>query len=191
MDMRERILEAAATLYRTSGFRGTTTRRIAEEAGVNEISVFRHFGSKEALIREVIRQGWNRFQLPALPLHPVDPASELTEWALLYHALHLECAAFIRTRLGEFQEHPEIIPSDAPAPPARMAALLAAYLQRLQDAGRTLPDIKPKRAAALLIGGLFADAVTREGVIQMFSDSTEEDVRGYVRIFLRGIGAVA
>ena len=191
MDVRERILEAAATLYKDSGFRGTTTRRIAEEAGVNEITVFRHFGSKEALLREVIRQGWDRFQMPALPLSPVDPEAELTEWALLYYAIHYECAAFIRTRLGEFQEHPEIVPNDAPAPPARMAALLAAYLDRLKEAGRMRPEIKPVRAAAMLIGALFADAVTREAVIRTFSDSPEEDVRGYVRIFLRGIGALA
>ena len=190
MDVRERILEAAAALYSTVGFRGTTTRRIAADAGVNEVTLFRHFGSKEALLREVIRLGWHRFQLPALPAEPSDPEHEITTWALQYYTLHSECAAFIRTRLGEFQEHPEIIP-DAAAPPERMAAILGAYLERLQSAGRMRPDVLPKRAAAMLIGALFADAVTRAGVIAMFSPDAEADVRGYVQIFLRGIGVTS
>jgi AcrR family transcriptional regulator len=190
MDVRERILEAAAALYSTVGFRGTTTRRIAADAGVNEVTLFRHFGSKEALIREVISRGWSRFCFEALPEQPGDPATEIAEWALRYYGLHAECAAFIRTRLGEFQEHPEIVP-DAAAPPERMAAVLGAYLERLQSAGRMRADVEPKRAAAMLIGALFADAVTREGVIAMFSPDAESDVLGYVQIFLRGIGATS
>ncbi len=188
MDVRTRILEAAAAIYGTNGFHGTTTRRIATEAGVNEVSVFRHFGSKEALLREVISLGWKRIELPALPEHPANPEAELTDWALQYYALHSECAPFIRTRLGEFQEHPELIPP-AGSPPARTAALVAAYLTRLKVSGRMRPDIQPRRAAAMLIGALFADAVTREGLRDMYGDSAEDDVRGYVRIFLRGIGA--
>ena len=46
MELRDRILEAAALVYAETGFRGATTRRIAERAGVNEITLFRHFGSK-------------------------------------------------------------------------------------------------------------------------------------------------
>ncbi|HET8635144.1 MAG TPA: TetR/AcrR family transcriptional regulator [Gemmatimonadales bacterium] len=191
MDVRERILEAAAALYSTVGFRGTTTRRIAADAGVNEVTLFRHFGSKEALIREVISRGWSRFCFEALPEQPGDPATEIAEWALRYYGLHAECAAFIRTRLGEFQEHPEILPTTEPPPPARIAALLAAYLERLQQEGRMRPDIRPARAAAMLIGALFADAITRVGVVQMYGTSPDEDVRQYVQIFLRGIGVTS
>lgn len=189
MDVRERILEAAAAIYGASGFHGATTRRIAQDAGVNEVTVFRHFGSKEALLREVIELGWKRFELPALPEHPVDPESEVTSWALRYYALHHDCAAFIRTRLGEFQEHPEIIPA-AGSPPARMAALLAGYLTRLKDAGHVRAEIRPTRAAVMLIGAMFSDAVTREGLGDMYGDDAEDDVRGYVQMFLRGIGAL-
>jgi AcrR family transcriptional regulator len=54
MAVRDQLLEAAARLYAETGYRGTTTRRIALQAGVNEITLFRHFGSKEALMREAI-----------------------------------------------------------------------------------------------------------------------------------------
>ena len=53
---REQILQAAARLYADHGFRGTTTRAIAEAAGVNEVTLFRIFGSKETLIVEAMRE---------------------------------------------------------------------------------------------------------------------------------------
>ena len=47
MDVREQLLEAAVKVFAIAGFRGATTRRIAQEAGVNEVTLFRQFGSKE------------------------------------------------------------------------------------------------------------------------------------------------
>ena len=49
-DARHRILAAAARVYAQHGWRGATTRRIADEAGVNEVTLFRQFGSKDALL---------------------------------------------------------------------------------------------------------------------------------------------
>jgi len=49
-DTRTRILLAAKELYEQNGTRGTTTREVAERAGVNEATLFRHFGNKHALL---------------------------------------------------------------------------------------------------------------------------------------------
>jgi AcrR family transcriptional regulator len=49
-DTRTRILAAAKAIYEKNGTRGTTTREVAERAGVNEATVFRHFGNKHALL---------------------------------------------------------------------------------------------------------------------------------------------
>ena len=49
MSTKKDLLEVTARLFASHGWRGTTTRRIAEEAGVNEVTVFRLFKSKEAL----------------------------------------------------------------------------------------------------------------------------------------------
>lgn len=51
---REQILAAAAELFSERGFRGTTTRLIAERAGIHEALLFRHFPSKEDLYWAVI-----------------------------------------------------------------------------------------------------------------------------------------
>ena len=48
-DRRQQILAVAMDLFARRGFRGTTTRQIAERAGVNEAILFRHFPHKEDL----------------------------------------------------------------------------------------------------------------------------------------------
>ena len=55
-DHRHRILNAAARVYALHGWRGATTRRIADEAGVNEVTIFRQFGSKDALLDIAMRR---------------------------------------------------------------------------------------------------------------------------------------
>lgn len=47
-----RIIEATLELLGKVGYKGTTTREIARMAGVNEVTLFRKFGSKGALVRE-------------------------------------------------------------------------------------------------------------------------------------------
>jgi AcrR family transcriptional regulator len=53
-DRRDQILVVARQLFARQGFRGTTTRQIADQARVNEAILFRHFRSKEALYWAVI-----------------------------------------------------------------------------------------------------------------------------------------
>ncbi len=49
-DTRQRILQAAIHLFSEVGYALATTRLIAESAGVNEVTLFRHFGNKKALL---------------------------------------------------------------------------------------------------------------------------------------------
>jgi len=53
---REQILEVATGLFAQQGFRGTTTRHIAEQSGVTEALIFRHFPNKEELYWAVIER---------------------------------------------------------------------------------------------------------------------------------------
>ena len=54
-DRQEQILAVAEHLFARLGFQGTTTRQIAERAGVNEALLFRHFPTKEKLYWAVIQ----------------------------------------------------------------------------------------------------------------------------------------
>ena len=54
---RERLLDAATEILNRVGIQGATTREIARRAGVNEVTLFRHFKSKEQLLRAVLQRG--------------------------------------------------------------------------------------------------------------------------------------
>lgn len=51
---RDRMIEAAIKLVNEKGYKGATTKMIAERAGVNEVTLFRHFGSKKGLVEAAI-----------------------------------------------------------------------------------------------------------------------------------------
>ncbi len=51
----EKILRAATKLFSEDGYNGVSTKRIAKEAGVNEITIFRKFNTKSDLLQAVIR----------------------------------------------------------------------------------------------------------------------------------------
>jgi len=53
-EARRLLLDAAQELFARQDYRGTTTREIAEAAGVTEYLLFRHFGSKAGLFREAL-----------------------------------------------------------------------------------------------------------------------------------------
>ena len=54
---RQRLLDAATETLNRVGIQGATTREIARRAGVNEVTLFRHFKSKEQLLRAVLQRG--------------------------------------------------------------------------------------------------------------------------------------
>src|SRR2546423_15625103 len=81
MKRRDEILAAAAHVFAQHGFRGSTTRRIADTAGVNEITLFRQFGSKEELIRQAMHYCSQFVGFAPLPDVVADPEKDLTAWS--------------------------------------------------------------------------------------------------------------
>ena len=55
-ERRQAIVDAAVPLFARKGFAGTTTRELAEAAGISEALLFRHFPSKQLLYREILQQ---------------------------------------------------------------------------------------------------------------------------------------
>ena len=52
--MRRVLIEAALTLFSRKGFRGTTTKEIAEAAGCSEATLFKHFATKDELYSAIL-----------------------------------------------------------------------------------------------------------------------------------------
>ncbi|GAA3177640.1 MULTISPECIES: TetR/AcrR family transcriptional regulator [Streptomyces] len=63
---RRRLLEAAADLFAERGYDAATVRDIADRAGANQALLFRYFGSKSALLTEVMAHNGQE-QLRATP----------------------------------------------------------------------------------------------------------------------------
>lgn len=186
MTVRDELLAAAARVYAEAGYRGATTRRIALAAGVNEITLFRHFGSKDALLREALTRNEDS-PGAELPEDPKDPLTELLAWAGSHINDMRGRQALIRTCMGEFAEHPGLfVPENSG--PVRAARALAQYLRRLRQRGLAQAEFEPRAAAALLIGTLFADAMGRDIMPDLYPNEPDQALREYVTLFLRGIG---
>lgn len=196
MESRCRILDAAARVYAEFGFRGATTRRIATAAGVNEVTLFRAFGSKEALIEEALRHhatvGSQGMRI--LPDVPVDAERELVAWATAQLADLTEHRSLIRKTLSEIDERPDLAPHITSGWAACDLALHA-YLGRVRaaglfDAGTTSAD-DLFAAGAMLLAALFSDAMGRDIVPALYPQPAERAPAVYVRLFLRAVACRA
>jgi hypothetical protein len=187
MDIRTRIIEAAAKVYAEVGYRGATTRRIASVAGCNELSLFRHFGSKNALIHEAVTCCGPASTVIPLPDVPVDPWTEVRAWAGLHFQQLRQHQSLIRTTIGELEEHPELVrPSDSYC---LAYDQLGSYVAKLQADGRVAADVEPMCAAAMLLNTIMMNAIMRDIMPGLIPDEPELQLDQFVRNFLRGIGA--
>lgn len=183
----DQLLSAALKVYATVGTRGATTRRIAREAGVNEVTLFRHFGSKDALIRQAVSSTSEGVVLNRLPEHPVDPERELVAWARMHFQFLFSIRSFIRIGMAEFIEHPEVTRETCQFP-VRIANDLHDYLTRLRAEGLASGDWNARAAASMLMGALFADAMGRDVMPARYPYSRRDAVTHYVSMFLCAIG---
>lgn len=61
IETKARLRTAARDLYLESGFAGFSLREVARRAGISAAAVYRHFDSKEALLRDVCAAGFHIF----------------------------------------------------------------------------------------------------------------------------------
>ncbi len=117
-----RILDAAARLFRTQGFEGTSVRDIVRAVGMLPGSLYYHFAAKEDLLAEVYAEGVRRISArvrAAVGRHD-DP------WARLEAA----CVAHLEAIL-EDDDYAQVVirvrPAAAPAAQPRLVALRDDY----------------------------------------------------------------
>lgn len=188
MDNRDRILQAAARVYAQHGFRGATTRLIAIEAGVNEVTLFRTFGSKAALFEAMMRSHTAAAPLPELPDVPGDPETDLTAWAMALIANMRESRSLIRKSIGELEERPGAAISVCEGPNCA-AMLLTSYVGRLQETDRADETADVATAVSMFMSSMFGDVICRDIIPNAFPQPAEDAPAKYVRTFLRAVGA--
>ena len=186
-DTRQRILEAAAQVFAEKGYARATTRALAAAAGVNEVTLFRHFGSKQNLFAAVIEQFGGPAVTTALDGHLTgDCAQDLR--TIGTHLLHLllERGDAMRLMLCEASHFPEV-QQVMVQNPRQIRHMLASYIAGQIQQGRLRP-LPPEVTAQAFSGMLFAYAIAQ----QMLGDSiapaltTEELVGQFGDIFMHG-----
>jgi AcrR family transcriptional regulator len=92
---RARLLGAAGELFYRHGIRAVGVEAIAEAAGTNKMTLYRHFASKDELVAEYLRQEAHKAdaywdQLEAA--HPGDPLAQIRAWvkAMAAHVANCE-----------------------------------------------------------------------------------------------------
>lgn len=186
-DTRQRILQAAGQVFAEKGYARATTRALASAAGVNEVTLFRHFGSKAGLFSAIIEA----YAGPALN---TALAAQLTGdyrrdlLAMGGDVLHilLERRKAILLMLCEAAHFPEVRQVMAENP-RQLRHMLGTYLQRQMAEGRVRP-LHPEAAAQAFWGMFFAYTMSLWLMDEPLDPelSEEELVAQYVDIFVGG-----
>jgi AcrR family transcriptional regulator len=177
---RSRLLRAALDEVAERGVRGATTSRIAERAHVNEVTLFRHFSSKSALVAEALRHATEGFGAAAArPSGNVE--RDLKELALAYwEFVGANRGAMVRL-LPELSRDPSLGEAGGALTGKAFGSLLGIFRHH-QEAGALAPDEDPENLALAFLGPLMARGLLTDslGLVAPF------DVGRYVAGYLEG-----
>ena len=152
-DAKSRILEAALDLFSDRGFYATTTRKIAQKAGVNEVTLFRHFNNKMTLFNEVLNRirglGFDSKNYRRFEIDPEDTIRLAVENTFEIfennpREIRLVILAFLE-RVGGFEEEFVVKNTD------EAITFLANAFRELQDQNRITSKEDPEILAQMLL----------------------------------------
>lgn len=189
---RERLIDAARSLFGERGFAATSTRAIAARAGCNLALISHHFGSKEGLLRAILDEGLEavRRELSSVAASG-DPPERRIERIIHFLVDHFaEHCSSIQIVHRELMQSNSAILADLQPKAMANAQIFVGILEELRSGGR-LADVDPKCSAMLLMGLLqfhfIANPVTSR-VLGPTSPELLAKLKGNItRIFLNGV----
>jgi len=189
-DSRSKIIEAAFRLFAEQGLDGTTTKQISEEAGVNEVTIFRNFGTKEALFRESVVQ-----YLPVGDIRKgvhFDPEGSLDEQMFKNAKTVLRIISSnrhpLQMMIGELWRHPDLSEHVLQEAMDPMIDFLAENFEQFVRRGK-MRKVDGKVAARSWIGLVQSYFIFNYLLRIDPPTSQQEDqaLKGLVDIFLNGV----
>ncbi len=188
-DTRKKLLDAGLKLISKKGYLGATTKDISKKAGVAELTLFRHFSSKELLFKEII----NSYTfLPALKgLMPEINKLEYRDALLLIADKFLnrlyERRDLIRIMQSEMHLYPSRVKDIYQNFVGEVYQTLASYFRELQGAGK-LRDFDPEYGARAFLGMFFSfftvqEIMFRKDAMQLEAGKVRTE---FVDIFVKG-----
>ncbi|MGD2155641.1 MAG: TetR/AcrR family transcriptional regulator [Anaerolineales bacterium] len=186
-ETRARIMHAASQLFAEKGFAATTTRAIAEKSGVNEVTLFRHFGTKENLAKAIMDQFGGLAIAEDLELRfSGDYVQDLTLVGKSMMKVMTERNDAIRMAICEAGNLPELQRVVAENP-RQLRRMLARYFERQMNTGLINPGHSELLAQAFL-GMFFSYTVLSGFLLDSLQPeiSSDEVVEQFVQLFVYG-----
>ncbi|MBP5975074.1 MAG: TetR family transcriptional regulator [Brasilonema octagenarum HA4186-MV1] len=186
---RTRILDAARRLFASQGFDGTTTRDLAQAAGVAEGTLFRHFSNKKAILIEVATQGWVEILTDLL-----TELSEMGSYKAVAQVMRRRMwnmqknADLMRVCFMEAQFHPDLRDRIQSEVIAKMTDVGEAFFQTAMDKG-IYRRMDAKLVAKVFLG-MFAVAGFSNNTLMEPNASPQQMqqmAEGLADIFLNGV----
>ncbi|HEY9828123.1 MAG TPA: TetR/AcrR family transcriptional regulator [Stenomitos sp.] len=169
---RHRLIQAALELFMTQGVGATTTRKIAELAEVNEVTLFRQFGNKQGLLLAVVEESMAFDRLGAV----LQDASSANNPEQVLQAYGEQCLAaleqvpgLVRAVIGESEEFSQEQRQGLGQKLAILNGAVAQYLAKAIAQTQGEAGLPPQRLASLLNGTIVGHAV-----LALISDLPEQ-----------------
>jgi AcrR family transcriptional regulator len=170
-DAKRAVLEAAAELFTTTGYAATTTRSIAERAGLRQATLYYHFPAKEDILCALLAETVQPSLQIARTVLDADTAVDTRLWALSYSDIRLLGTA--QHNLGALYLLPEVASAGLTTFRADRAELKAAYRALIEQIPADVPAVTRTNLAFGLVEsiaivrrdepGLDVDAHARHG----------------------------
>ncbi len=188
-DTRSKILSAARSLFAHRGYDGTTTKELAEKAGIAEGTLFRHFTNKKAILVEVATQGWVEL-LTDLLMELSEMANyEAISQVIYKRMLHLgKNHEVMRVCFMEVQFHADLREKIQQEVVTKMTDVAEAFFQTAIDRGVYRP-LNAKVVAQVFLGMFVIAGFSHDTIISPDSNPQEmrEMAEGLADIFLNGV----
>ena len=187
-DARQRLLDAAQELFCRRGFDGVSTREMAARAGVNEVTLFRLFGTKEKVLYAVMdREADIRSKIMLEWLEPTgDVVADLGRFGrYMLQNMRLK-APIMKLGMTEVSRKPQLWRRISPAPEAALE-LLSRYFERAAKKG-LIRKVDPRLAATVFFSFFFRSMVMETFLGRdMLMVMDDEAIDGFCRLFVEGL----
>jgi AcrR family transcriptional regulator len=184
----DRILLAAIDLMAERGYHGTTTREIAAQAGVNEVTLFRHFGSKQKLLEAAFDRFHYGDEMEKLFRERLsgDLRKDLLLIGKTYHRLMHQNRKLIMIVQKEGNNLPDKVHERAIRHPQQLKRLLADYFTALAERGQIVAS-RPDLLALSFMWMNYGAFISKLGEHSEPGAVLEEFIEESVSLFVRGI----
>lgn len=186
---RDRILQAAQRLFARKGYDGTTTRDLAQAAGVAEGTLFRHFTNKKAILIEIATQGWVEILTDLLTELSEMGSYKAVAQVMRRRMLNLhQNADLLRVCFMEAQFHPDLRDQIQSEVIGKMTDVAEAFFQTAMDRG-IYRRMNPRVVAQIFLGMFTIAGFSQDTIMDANSSpqAMKDMAEGLADIFLNGV----